>query len=195
MKRRKLSVEPLESRAMLAANIVAQGAHQDGGTGPLVQVQEADECLAGEWAECSEGTFQAGKNSAGAETHGRAVTRDLKATVDATIILDFATGTWTATEVGQCTHLGRFTSSAGGPMDGMGNPTGGAGTITAANGDALDWVFGPEGTPVITGGTGRFEGGTGVFVPGPAENLKMEAGSDGTLVITYSYVGTGAITY
>ncbi len=197
MKRRQLGIEPLEDRAMLAAGIVDQDANQDGCPDLIVQVHEADTYQTGDPAERDAGAFSVGKNSAREETHGRAVTRTLKATVDVTITLDFNTGTWTGWEVGKCTHLGRFTNSSSGTLDpNTGAPAGGGGTITAANGDEVKWEFGPTGDALITGGTGRFEGATGIFVPGPSENLKMEPGSEpGILVVTYSYVGTGTITY
>lgn len=197
MKRRQLGVEPLENRTMLAAGVVSQYAHQEGCPDPIVEVYEAGKDQTGDQAEWGEGTFQVGKNSTGVEAHGRAVTHTMRATADVTIILDFNAGTWTGWEVGKCTHLGRFTNSASGALDtNTGGPAGGEGIITAANGDELMWEFGPTGAAVITGGSGRFEGATGIFVPGPSENLKMEPGSEpGIMVVTYSYVGTGTITY
>ncbi len=94
--------------------------------------------------------------------------------------------TFTLYFAGAATHLGRYTAS--GQVDPATSNI--RGTMTAANGDTLDWVAqfstGPLGEIdagfTVTGGTGRFEGATGEFA-GPVV-------LDPDLMFTLNLLGT-----
>jgi hypothetical protein len=102
--------------------------------------------------------------------------------------LNVVSGGSVSSNWGVGTHLGLFANEASGNM-----LTGLSGTITAANGDQIHWVA--EGTTKIrsVGGTGRFEGVSAQFT---AVIYDYSVKSDGTTtIISYSYTGTGTITY
>ena len=95
---------------------------------------------------------------------------------------------------GVATHVGRFENEVSGNM-----LMGLSGTLTAANGDQIDWVAADPVTISCVGGTGRFEGVSGGFTAVIADDYSEElvTNPDGTmtLIISYSYTGTGTITY
>ncbi|MCY2952531.1 MAG: hypothetical protein NTU53_11220 [Planctomycetota bacterium] len=122
------------------------------------------------------------------------VQRPLRAMSDVTVVLDFATSTYESAEEGECAHFGRYVNKGGGVIDAGGNPTSGGGIITTANGDQVFWQM-ASGRAEITGGSGRFEFATGYMLPGPPQDMQMVWVDDHTLVITYSTIGTGKITY
>jgi len=86
-------------------------------------------------------------------------------------LVDPTIGMFNMFDVGEATLLGRYVNQGQiqmVPVQGGGFAVlFGAGTITAANGDTIDWVMVPsDGTSTtdtinILGGTGRFEGATG----------------------------------
>ena len=97
--------------------------------------------------------------------------------------------------IGISSHAGRFTAA------GWGNAFTGVWflTATAANGDQLSGYHVPGSSPDefrYTSGTGRFEGVSGGFtyvtsVPSLVPNPDGSA----TMIISYTYTGTGTITY
>lgn len=123
------------------------------------------------------------------------VERPIRTMASVTVVVDLVLGTYETVEVGECTHFGRFTNRGWGVLapDGSG-PASGAGVITTANGDQVFWTNAPGGAE-ITGGTGRFEFATGYMLAGPAQDYEMVPGDPGTMIVTYSYVGFGRITY
>lgn len=140
------------------------------------------------------------------------VERPFKAHASNTIVGDFASididpdydpyVCWEATGCGEATHSGRFELVGEGRLylDELGVPTFsiGSGWTTAANGDEAHWesfeIYGTQqGTITFTGGTGRFENASGGF---SFESTVTEEKWDGTiLTLTYSWTGTGTITY
>lgn len=107
----------------------------------------------------------------------------------------FAFDASSGSSVGEATHTGPFTAS------GSGNAFTGVWilTATADNGDQLSGYHVPGSSPDafrFTSGTGRFAGVSGGFtyvtsVPSIIPNPDGSA----TLIISYSYAGTGTITY
>jgi hypothetical protein len=106
----------------------------------------------------------------------------------------FAFDNSSGSSVGVATHVGSFTAAA------SGNAFTGVWTLTltAANGDQISGVAVP-GDPlgfVFTGGTGRFAGVSGGFtyvtsVPSLVPNPDGSA----TMILSYTYTGTGTVTY
>jgi hypothetical protein len=136
------------------------------------------------------------------------VERPFKIHANNTIVGDFASigfdplygpyVTWEATGSGQATHSGRFELVGEGRLHLEAGFSEGSGHSTGANGDETDWesfeIYGSQqGTVTFTGGTGRFENASGGF---SYEYTVTEEKWDGTvLTFTYSYTGTGTITY
>jgi len=128
------------------------------------------------------------------------VTRPFKIHGDVTVVISLVDGSLVGTETGEATHIGRYSSAGEGSFDlgsGSGTETG---VLTAANGDELNWV--EEITPIsqvasrivrtFTGGTGRFENASGGF----SYEITPDVVVDFPLVIlTFSYMATGTITY
>ena len=120
----------------------------------------------------------------------------IKATVtgEITSVSPDLTITYTIKDVGEATHCGRY-SNEGTFTYSLASATGtGEGTFVAADGSKFFWtcVAAPESfTVTSTGGTGRFEGGTLEFV-GQTDNVQVDliAGT-----VSYTYVGSGEITY
>ena len=156
MKTHRLHVEGLESRVMLAADVLGElvvALPQDAIVGDF---QEIKACVA-----TPASTTEA--QAAGLETqpHGQAVSRPLKGAGDSILVVTPVAdniGVWHFEEIGQLTHGGRFGNEADGTMDLLtGTFLSGAGTVTVANGDTVDWELTDDPTvAVITGGTGRF---------------------------------------
>jgi hypothetical protein len=110
-----------------------------------------------------------------------------------TVRVNLSNGTWVSEDWGVGTHTGRFTNEGSGWMlpDGF---TSGSGIVTAANGDQLFWHSEVQGAVTISGGTGRFEGATGVITTGLDDPPEITF-ENGTMIIKYTYTGTGTITY
>ena len=102
-------------------------------------------------------------------------------------------GDYLATAEGLAAHFGLVT------MEGWGNITQpiGYGTITATNGDSVQFEFKHDGSGLvtITGGTGRFAGARGEFAL-VAQIVSIDFDPDaGTMTIRYIWTGAGTITY
>jgi hypothetical protein len=85
---------------------------------------------------------------------------------------------------GVATHCGRVSMVGWGKMG-----AGGSGVITTANGDEINFDDAPSGVVTIDGGTGRFEGAKGEFTIAILSQQVEGA------TITYTWTGTGTITY
>jgi hypothetical protein len=107
---------------------------------------------------------------------------------------DVVSGGAASSNWGVASHAGLFQNEVTGNM-----VTGLSGTITAANGDQIDWVATDPVTISFTGGTGRFESVSGEFTALISDDYSEElvTNPDGTmtLIISYTYTGTGTITY
>jgi hypothetical protein len=125
------------------------------------------------------------------------VERPNKGVIHLTAVVDLDDGSFVATSVGYGTHFGRTTHIATGFMDvGTGAILSVSGVITASNGDEIWFVSLPDVTPVITGGTGRFEGATGTQTV--VEMWDVEITEDpvtNTRTMSYSARLEGTITY
>ena len=113
--------------------------------------------------------------------------------------ISLADGSCTTTQVGITTHLGACTLEGTGLFDfGIGFPISASGTGTVPNGDQVFWEAPPPAMQVIfTGGTGRFQGITGVIditeiVSGPFYDVDEAAGIM-TMDVVYTCAGT--VTY
>ena len=117
----------------------------------------------------------------------------LKATV---VWIVSADGSAVCTQEGEATHVGCFTAVGSAIWD-LPNLLieSGGGTVTAANGDILNWVIGENNSVIFTGGTGRFSNASGGFSSEP-RSVAFEPGpTEGTTKLTIEYTGTGTITY
>jgi hypothetical protein len=93
------------------------------------------------------------------------------------------------------THMGLSAVYASGHVDAKGNFVG-SGFGIAANGDLVFFEMPGSTWNVQTiGGTGRFENATGGWNPVSRTVVDQHWNADGTLSITYNYVGVGRITY
>ena len=97
---------------------------------------------------------------------------------EATLLMNLDNGTWTEITSGVATHLGAFTGTASGDL------SGGTGTVTAANGDTIDWsvVFEEndidfDNMTVLTTGTLFWEGGTGRFANASGSATLVQPGT------------------
>ena len=129
------------------------------------------------------------------------VERPFKCHGEAKIILDLLSGAWTKTHSGVATHAGAY-SGPGSGVDSIGS-----GTVTAANGDTVNWVVAMtvlnldsanmtahiEGTVTCTGGTGQFEGASGSVAI--VYDGTMEFIGPTVVKLTLAYRATGRITY
>jgi hypothetical protein len=104
-----------------------------------------------------------------------------------------------ATGVGHGTHGGQFRSYLEGLVTiGPNGPTpsSGSGTITMANGDQLFMEVAPDGSTVVTGGTGRFEGASGnQTATNVGDPVVTYDPTTGTLTIDATQVIEGTLTY
>jgi hypothetical protein len=120
-----------------------------------------------------------------------AVTRPWTMTAESQQVIIMSTGAVEARARGVASHFGLFTA------DGWGSLTDPVlqGTMTAANGDLVEWV-GRQGSPLytITGGTGRFLGATGAYVV-TVQSMVIAMDSDGNLIINLKWTAVGTITY
>jgi hypothetical protein len=111
------------------------------------------------------------------------------------VAMEVSNGNFVGGCSGKGTDIGWFTDVGHGNLY---EGTGG-GTLTAENGDQLFWNLAAAGgvwTVTYTGGTGRFEGATGswVMVAGPQVSNPLPWDS-GTNTITWTWVGSGKLTY
>jgi hypothetical protein len=136
------------------------------------------------------------------------VERPFKIHGNATVILDFTSIVidpvygpfvpWDMTTSSEATHAGRSTEVGNGRLYLEAGFSEGSGCSTHANGEETHWdAFEISDTQQVTvtftGGTGRFENASGGFT---FEYTVTEEKWDGTvLTLTYSWTGTGTITY
>ena len=129
------------------------------------------------------------------------VPRPFKLDAEHTLIVDLTTfpvcSWWIDSEVGEATHVGRFTASGEGTIDLSSGHLEGSGCDTAANGDKVFWDITGEGSNptilIFTGGTGRFEGASGSFtITVTAQTQQIEPP---LLIIAETFSGIGTITY
>lgn len=133
-------------------------------------------------------------NAAGA---GNQVTKPYKIkgeTVGQITSVSGSTITFDLVNVGEATHCGRY-YNVGTTTLSLATLTGTAeGVFTAASGEEVYWVGTISGTTLtvtMTGGTGKYAGGSGGFVA-ELTNLELDLDS-GT--ITYDFAGRGEVTY
>lgn len=99
-------------------------------------------------------------------------------------------------EDGNATHAGRYHNVADGTMDLLTFQTlTGSGTITAANGDTIHWVFEAGSRYLIAGGTGRFEHASGYFIFTVLSASDPVFLPDGTFVVTMLAANEGEVTF
>lgn len=123
------------------------------------------------------------------------VERPLKVRGQNTVTINPLDGTWEFTGSALVSHAGLCTSYASGYLDAEGNLMG-TGVAIGANGDASFFEMpGSIWYVQFTGGTGRFEHATGGWNLVSRNVLDEHGNADGTISITYSYVGAGTITY
>ena len=193
---RRLRVESLESRTLLAACPVDGGLALDLAE-PLDQAPPlvADQ-VAGLPPGLTDGQLPAGVEAATA--HARQVERPFNIRGNTTAVVNLLDGSFEAEGGGIATHLGKYSMAGWGVMNPETGDGAGGGVTTAANGDQLHWDYTSLGTTLtftFKGGTGRFQHATGglTFV---AEVVSADVDPvAGTLTLTYSFAGTGSIKY
>jgi hypothetical protein len=123
------------------------------------------------------------------------IQRPLTVKATAVWVVSLGDGSATCIQEGEATHLGHFTAMGTGTWD-LGNflVVSGGGTVTAANGDFINWTVGKNNSVILPGGIGRFSLANGGFstkivgepliVPGPV-----------AVSVTVQYVGTGTLQY
>ena len=124
------------------------------------------------------------------------VERPFKVHGDVTVVISLLDGSFTGTETGEATHIGRYSSEGVGSFD-LNTMNGTEiGVLTAANGDELCWTEEITGGAVIartlTGGTGRFENASGEFSTSITTDVVVDFPF---VIVTFSYRATGTITY
>jgi hypothetical protein len=104
--------------------------------------------------------------------------------------IDLTTMSMTAEAAGVASHFGNCTMAGwGSAMSPISD-----GTITAANGDLVNFVFNSAThTVTITGGTGRFEHASGEFTLVTEEVGRVFG--PGTMTIYFVWTGEGTISY
>ena len=110
----------------------------------------------------------------------------------ATGVINLADGTWTMSEVGEGTHLGRITNTGSGT--GWGAVA--TGVVTTANRDQIFWVQPGSSWPIeFTSGTGRFVGCTGGFKTVEWKVVSDTYPDSKTEVLVVAYTAAGTIAY
>ena len=142
-----------------------------------------------------------------AQARARGTDRPLRGTGDGITTLNLATGSFTSSATEIISHLGKVTSSNSGTIVVTGPGTFATSadfTIVAPNGDQLfltgtgTGTFTPEASDTsfvttITGGTGRFEGASGMTT---ASVHGTTVSSDGVTLITHTLSrSSGTISY
>jgi len=125
------------------------------------------------------------------------VERPFKVHGDVTVVISLLDGSFTGTETGEATHIGRYSSIGEGSFDLDTWDGTEIGVLTAANGDELSWTEEITGGAVIartftTGGTGRFENASGGFSTAITPDVVVDFPF---VIVTFSYRATGTITY
>ena len=115
--------------------------------------------------------------------------------------VNMLTGSATAYETGEATHLGLYINEASAiySLDpasfGIVSATG---TVTAADGDQCFWIMTSDqpGVVQVTGGTGRFEGVTGWLAAVSMEEpiIAIDPATM-TMTITITYTAAGTLVY
>jgi len=110
---------------------------------------------------------------------------------------DSSYGSWVASEQGQGTHTGKYVTRVVEQLDPIAGYTfWGEGYLTAANGDQLFVTMNPPGASFnITGGTGRFEGATGVGTEVNSDIVSTVDPVAGTMTMTMKATMEASITY
>jgi hypothetical protein len=123
------------------------------------------------------------------------VERPLKVRGQNTVTINLLNGTWEFVGSAVTTHAGLCASYASGYLDATGNLVG-TGVAIAANGDQSSFEMpGSTWYVQLTGGTGRFENAAGGWDLVSRTVIDQHVNDDGTISMTYSYVGAGTITY
>ncbi len=125
------------------------------------------------------------------------VTRPLKGSSVMTILYtptSPTTANFHNEEVGEATHTGRFHNVSEGTTSFLTGTLTASGTVTAANGDTVHWVF-DNGNWIIDGGTGRFENASGYFLWTVVSQSEPVSLQDGTFVVTVLATYEGEITF
>jgi hypothetical protein len=122
------------------------------------------------------------------------VTRPLKAHGHGTLVADLRDGSLTAQSWSQSTLTGLTTTDSVGEMDpATMTPIWSEGTATAANGDQMFYEMTDPVTCAFTGGTGRFEGVTGVAIQGVSDVVVTVEGT--IMTMTFNFTLDGSVTY
>jgi len=122
------------------------------------------------------------------------VTRPLKAHGHGTLVADLTDGSLTAQSWSQSTLSGLTATESVGAMDlATWRPLWSEGIATAANGDQMFYEMTDPVTCVFTGGTGRFEGGTGSATQGVSDVVVKVEGP--VMTMTFNFTLDGTVTY
>ena len=128
---------------------------------------------------------------------GKQVTKPYKITGETKgVITSFIGGTitFTAINVGEATHSGKYYNELTGSLSLVSHQGTSEGVFVCANGDEITWTGTINGTTLTvtaTGGTGRFEGGSGGFVA-TMENIVVDLSG---MTLSYTFTGSGKVTY
>lgn len=99
-------------------------------------------------------------------------------------------------EDGTATHTGRYHNVGDGTTDLSTSQTlTGSGTLKAANGDTIHWVFEAGSRYLIDGGTGRFENATGYFIFTVVSQSAPVFSPDGSFIVTVLAAYEGEATF
>ena len=113
-----------------------------------------------------------------------------------TIVASLFDGSYQATESGRATHTGTLENEYSGYLDLVTLQfVSGAGIATAANGDQASWELSGPNAGYWAGGTGRFEGATGLFTWVTTDIVVSVDLDSMTMTLVYSYNMSGTITY
>ena len=129
------------------------------------------------------------------------VTRQLKASGVMTVHytpISQTTAIFHNEEEGTATHTGRYHNVGDGLTDfSTGTTSRASGTITAANGDTVHWVWGSGTRFIIDGGTGRFENASGYLLWTVVDQSNPVPDPDGLGGFTITMLATydGEVTY
>ena len=127
------------------------------------------------------------------------VERPFKLCGNITLVLDLPSMTWAMRDWGEATHMGRYANHGSGSIADPSLADGeGSGVNTVANNDRVFWeLVAHDGvwTVTFTGGTGRFVGVSGSFIAVPGEIVVAAGPGPAQITYTFSYTGSGTITY
>jgi len=112
-----------------------------------------------------------------------------------TLVASLLDGSYQATESGRATHTGALENEYSGYFDLYTLQfVSAAGIATAANGDQASWELSGPNAGYWTGGTGRFEGATGVFTWLTTDIVVSVDYGSMTMTLVYSYTMSGTVT-